>query len=339
MAYNNIKTTKRNTFISTLIIFISALSLFDEIISAFPFMINFILALFMLGAFMLYKNRDINFQGNLSIKYVYYMFGVPYFIFLIHVFRSIDISYILIFIFIILSTMPYICSIILSNTWKLYRKRSEGDYTFNDELTAIYNKRFEHILKNLKIQIYTFRGNENSRGIFTKNFMNKHSIYIDVKLFNMLDENEKDGILLHEIGHIFHKNYIAILVSFLIVFSLIFSVSSMLYFSATLNYLFDVSRTNRLIFNIFIFNGLIISIIFIKYSRKVDIYITESGQQKADYFALKYIRAEYLTSALRKITDYQEYMHPEYETFFEKYLGIRSNNIEKRAHIIIRRFK
>jgi len=331
--------TKRNTFILTLIIFGSAISLFYQIISAFPFIINFFLAFFMLILFMLYKNRDKNFPSNQFKKYEYYMLGLPYFIFLIYIFRSIKMQYTLIFAFVILSIIPYISSIILFNTWKLLKKRSEGNYTLNQELTDFYNKKFENILKNFKIKIYTCNDNNESIGIFTKNFINKHFIYINLSIFNILNEEEKDAILLHEIGHIFHRNYIANLLSIIISFSLIFSVSSMLYFSITLNHLFVLSSMNRIIFNIFIFIGLIASIVFIRYSNKIGIYINELNQQKADYFALEYTRPKCLTSALRKIINYQESIYPEYETFFEKYLGIRSNNIEKRTHIIIRRFK
>ena len=298
---------------------------------------NFLLALLMLALFLIFRNMFKNLRGNLFIKYKYYMFGVPYFIFLIHTFRHINVSYTLILLFSILSITPYICFIMLYNTKTL--RGSQKKYTFDEQLTDFYTKKFEYILKNIKILIYSYNGDENLNGIFTKNLWNKHRIYLNLRIFDMFNEDEKDAVILHELGHIFHKNYLAITVSSIIAFSLVFAVSAMLYFSVTLNYLFNLSRVGRLIFNIFILIGIIISVFLIKYNRKIINYITEFDQKQADYFSLKYIKPEYLTSALRKLTDYREYMHPEYESFFEKYFGIRSHNIERATHIIIRKYK
>ena len=344
LMYNNVKTTKRYGFISTLIIVISAISLFYEIISAFPFIVNFSIAVFMLLFFLIYNNKPKKLYSDLYMKYIYYMFGVPYFIFIIYIFRSINLQYTIILLFTILSIIPYICLIIVYNI-KLHIKKLKNSYVFNDsflfnnKLTEFYNQKFKNILKNVKILIYTYDGNKNSKGIYTKNFLEKHFIYIDLKIFNILDEDEKDAVILHEIGHILHKNHTKPFLFSLLIFSLIFAVSSMLYFSITINYLLVIPNIGHLIFNIIIFAILIISIIFLKYNKKIILYITELGQKKADYFVLNYIKSEYLTSALRKITNHSIYINPEYETFFEKYFGIRANNIEHVTHIIIRRYK
>ncbi len=203
-------------------------------------------------------------------------------------------------------------------------------------MTETYNQKFKEVIKNKTMLIYTYNGDKESGGIYTRNHLNKHFIYIDFKVFNMLEDDEKDAAMLHEIGHIMHKNYIKILTIIMIVFSLIFAISSLIYFSINSARLFSI---HGLIFNIIIFILMIISIINVKYFKKILYSAINKGEKKADYFALNYIKPESLKTTLAKLYSYSEYNQPEYYLFLEKYFNIRSSNINNVTHIIIKRYK
>ncbi len=88
------------------------------------------------------------------------------------------------------------------------------DYNFlelvnaKDELRSrLYSQKFRNITKK-NIAIFTFENTGKFPPAFARSTVNGPSVYIDWKFISQLDEKCVDALILHELGHIKHGDYL-----------------------------------------------------------------------------------------------------------------------------------
>ncbi len=123
MILDTYNTTKKGSVVFFIFILFSAIFLLYEIISALPFIVNFFGSVLMLGSFIIFNIKSNNKVPYIYGRFLYYMLGVPYFIFLIYLFRGINIYYMFIFFYTILLITPFILLIMVYSIKNYYRQK------------------------------------------------------------------------------------------------------------------------------------------------------------------------------------------------------------------------
>jgi len=304
---------------------IGIIGLTYENINAFPFIVNLLIALSGLILMVIHdvyrNNHHVDPSTIASSRYYFSIILVIYMIVSIQYLSSYSRYYVDLFFLILFLTFLYT---LFFTTAKGIMNRKI--YTLNDELTIYYNKKFEDLLMPTKIKIFTYNGDKSFPAPIYGNLLTKH-IYIDNKAWNILDDNEKDAVILHEIGHLFnHKNNVyKSIIGTIINLVLVYTLSIMVYFSVELNEIFSNFTTVFIIFNAILLIILFISWINYKKLKKYYRIYFDIGELHADIYAMDNISNKYsVKSALIKLFNYlQAVFHGNIENYMK-----RLNNID-----------
>jgi Zn-dependent protease with chaperone function len=314
---------KGNSRFDLLIYFISVtsglISFTFETLKQAPFYFNFALASFSISVFMLYKyfnpiyvkkvdnlslfmnkNRFLNEFGVIAFLVV------PWIQFVRLENFPIVKEYLITFIVVWLTLTV---AITISATLHLKNISPEINHGVEDRnvMTSFF-ERYPGVTKNIP-KILMFEKSGKRGGAWVSGILRK-KICIDRTFWNTISEDERDALLLHEIGHIVNNSY-GLPVTYSVAVSSInaYVYTNLVYFAINIDALETASLpVFSIIYNVMLLLTTLVAVLIVLKIKKFGLKINRSYQMKADRFALEHMNgnSEAVISMIKKLRVYEE---------------------------------